>query len=112
MADAPTNRISSFTCFGVKAIVPSNHPATQAAHACCGEADLSVRFPQSMMPEKYDRPNNMTESPDTDHEAAQRCLLQRNRRLATGLLLFAATMFAILPLSRWIDVASASRPDT
>ncbi|WP_192499192.1 DUF445 domain-containing protein [Skermanella pratensis] len=33
---------------------------------------------------------------DTDHEAAQRRLLRRNRRLATGLLLFAATLFVAL----------------
>ena len=34
----------------------------------------------------------MIEIPDTDHEAAQRRLLRRNRGLATGLLLFAATL--------------------
>jgi uncharacterized membrane-anchored protein YjiN (DUF445 family) len=38
----------------------------------------------------------MIASPDIDHEAAQRRLLRRNRRLATGLLLFAAALFTAL----------------
>jgi uncharacterized membrane-anchored protein YjiN (DUF445 family) len=54
----------------------------------------------------------MIESPDTDHEAVQRRLLQRNRRLATGLLLFAATMFAILRFvpepGFWVELARAA----
>src|SRR3954470_7812496 len=38
----------------------------------------------------------MIASPDIDHEAAQRHLLRRNRGFATGLLLFAATLFIAL----------------
>src|SRR5689334_19788286 len=38
----------------------------------------------------------MIEIPDADHEATQRRLLRRNRALATGLLLFAATLFTVL----------------
>jgi uncharacterized membrane-anchored protein YjiN (DUF445 family) len=38
----------------------------------------------------------MIASPDIDHEATQRRLLRRNRGLATGLLLFAATLFIAL----------------
>lgn len=38
----------------------------------------------------------MTDQTDTDHEAGQRRLLRRNRRLATGLLLFAASLFVAL----------------
>ena len=37
----------------------------------------------------------MIESPDTDHEAAQRLLLRRNRGLATGLLLIVLVLMGL-----------------
>jgi hypothetical protein len=54
----------------------------------------------------------MIEIPDTDHEATQRRLLRRNRGLATGLLLFAATLFTVLRLvpepGFWVELARAA----
>jgi uncharacterized membrane-anchored protein YjiN (DUF445 family) len=54
----------------------------------------------------------MIESPDTNHEAIQRHLLRRNRRFATGLLLFAATMFTVLRFvpepGFWVELARAA----
>ena len=54
----------------------------------------------------------MIEIPDTDHEATQRRLLRRNRGLATGLLLFAATLFTVLRFvpepGFWVELARAA----
>ncbi len=64
------------------------------------------------MPDQYDRPTDMTEDPDTDHEAGQRRLLRRNRGLATGLLVLAATLFTALRFvpepGFWVELARAA----
>src|SRR4051794_39629246 len=64
------------------------------------------------MPDQYDRPTDMMEGPDTDHEASQRRLLRRNRGMATGLLLLAATLFTVLRFvpepGFWVELARAA----
>ena len=56
--------------------------------------------------------SHLIASTDIDHEAAQRRLLRRNRRLATGLLLFAASLFVALRFvpdpGFWVQLARAA----
>src|SRR5688572_20338797 len=103
----PTNRKSSLTRFGGKAIAPVQ-PFRNSGSTCVLRGGGFIRpiFPDS----RY--PNDMMESPDTDHEAAQRLLLLRNRGLATGLLVLAATLFTVLRFvpepGFWVELARAA----
>src|SRR5688572_29880535 len=95
--------------FDAEAIAPADHSATWEASRVLRGCTPPTGSAPKKMPDPYDCPTDMTEDPDTDHEAGQRRLLRRNRGLATGLLVLAAALFTALRFvpepGFWVELA-------